>query len=237
MNGLSFKPLYNVVYTDEKWFYRTRMNQKYYLANDERPQRSVKSSRMLYKRTYRMTRTQLSAWGGNGSKQAQPNQQSPTWRGLTTDSRQVELLLMVRPMTGVAAWAYLVRMRPTTTDNRHQEWSCLLYKNTVSSPMDFILFLSWKYITPLRRNWCQILGPQWNYGMVYCTCVIRTTAHGRANLQFSTVSKMRDHESRTLNHLLGSSSNNILDVWVFPPPAEAKGVRTRAVTSAFCFLY
>jgi hypothetical protein len=42
MNGLSFKPLYNVVYIDEKWFYRTRKNQKYYLANDEeRPQRTV----------------------------------------------------------------------------------------------------------------------------------------------------------------------------------------------------
>jgi hypothetical protein len=34
MNGLSFKPMYNVVYIDEKWFYRTHRNQKYYLAND-----------------------------------------------------------------------------------------------------------------------------------------------------------------------------------------------------------
>lgn len=30
--SLSFKPMYNVVYIDEKWFYRTRRNQKYYLA-------------------------------------------------------------------------------------------------------------------------------------------------------------------------------------------------------------
>jgi len=50
MNGLSFKPLYNVVYTDEKWFYRTRMNQKYYLANDEeRPQCFVKSKNFIEK--------------------------------------------------------------------------------------------------------------------------------------------------------------------------------------------
>jgi len=44
--SLSFKPMYNVVYIDEKWFYRTRRNQKYYLANDEeRPQRTVKSKK------------------------------------------------------------------------------------------------------------------------------------------------------------------------------------------------
>ena len=50
MNGLSFKPLYNVVYIDEKWFYRTRKNQKYYLANDEeRPQRTVKSKNFIEK--------------------------------------------------------------------------------------------------------------------------------------------------------------------------------------------
>lgn len=35
INGLSFKPMYNVMYIDEKWFYRTRRNQKYYVANDE----------------------------------------------------------------------------------------------------------------------------------------------------------------------------------------------------------
>ncbi|XP_021306339.1 uncharacterized protein LOC110431559, partial [Sorghum bicolor] len=50
MNGLSFKELYNVVYIDEKWFYRTRKNQKYYLANDEaRPERSVKSKNFIAK--------------------------------------------------------------------------------------------------------------------------------------------------------------------------------------------
>ena len=48
--SLSFKPLYNVVYIDEKWFYRTRRNQKYYLANDEeRPQRAVKSKNFIEK--------------------------------------------------------------------------------------------------------------------------------------------------------------------------------------------
>jgi hypothetical protein len=49
-HSLSFKPLYNVVYIDEKWFYRTRRNQKYYLANDEeRPQRAVKSKNFIEK--------------------------------------------------------------------------------------------------------------------------------------------------------------------------------------------
>ena len=48
--SLSFKPMYNVVYIDEKWFYRTRRNQKYYLANDEeRPQRTVKSKNFIEK--------------------------------------------------------------------------------------------------------------------------------------------------------------------------------------------
>lgn len=48
--SLSFKPMYNVVYIDEKWFYRTRRNQKYYLANDEeRPQRTVKSKKFIEK--------------------------------------------------------------------------------------------------------------------------------------------------------------------------------------------
>ncbi|KAF8715545.1 hypothetical protein HU200_027203 [Digitaria exilis] len=46
----SFKTMYNVVYIDEKWFYRTRRNQKYYLANDEeRPQREVKSKNFIEK--------------------------------------------------------------------------------------------------------------------------------------------------------------------------------------------
>lgn len=31
----TFKPKYNIVYYDEKWFFRTRRNEKYYLANDE----------------------------------------------------------------------------------------------------------------------------------------------------------------------------------------------------------
>ena len=50
LDGLSFKPMYNVVYIDEKWFYRTRKNQKYYLANDEdRPHREVKSKNFIEK--------------------------------------------------------------------------------------------------------------------------------------------------------------------------------------------
>ena len=49
-NYPSFKPLYNVIYIDEKWFYRTRRNQKYYLANDEeRPHREVKSKNFIEK--------------------------------------------------------------------------------------------------------------------------------------------------------------------------------------------
>lgn len=49
-NDPSFKPLYNVVYIDEKWFYRTRRNQKYYLANDEeRPHREVKNKNFIEK--------------------------------------------------------------------------------------------------------------------------------------------------------------------------------------------
>ena len=48
--SLSFKPMYNVVYIDEKWFYRTHRNKKYYLANDEeRPQRAVKSKNFIEK--------------------------------------------------------------------------------------------------------------------------------------------------------------------------------------------
>lgn len=50
MNGLSFKTMYNIVYINEKWFYRTHKNQKYYLANDEeRPQRTVKSKNFIEK--------------------------------------------------------------------------------------------------------------------------------------------------------------------------------------------
>jgi len=42
--------MYNIIYIDEKWFYRTRRNQKYYLANDEeRPQRAVKSKKFIEK--------------------------------------------------------------------------------------------------------------------------------------------------------------------------------------------
>lgn len=38
------------MYIDEKWFYRTRKNQKYYLTNDEeRPQRCVKSKNFIEK--------------------------------------------------------------------------------------------------------------------------------------------------------------------------------------------
>jgi hypothetical protein len=46
----SFKHMYNIIYIDEKWFYRTRRNQKYYLANDEeRPHREVKSKNFIEK--------------------------------------------------------------------------------------------------------------------------------------------------------------------------------------------
>ena len=46
----TFNPMYNIIYIDEKWFYRTRRNQKYYLANDEeRPQRAVKSKNFIEK--------------------------------------------------------------------------------------------------------------------------------------------------------------------------------------------
>ncbi|KAG2537848.1 hypothetical protein PVAP13_9NG326973 [Panicum virgatum] len=46
----SFKHMYNIIYIDEKWFYRTRRNQKYYLANnEERPHREVKSKNFIEK--------------------------------------------------------------------------------------------------------------------------------------------------------------------------------------------
>ena len=48
--NLLFNSMYNIVYIDEKWFYRTRCNQKYYLANDEeRPHREVKSKNFIEK--------------------------------------------------------------------------------------------------------------------------------------------------------------------------------------------
>ncbi|CAN6163707.1 unnamed protein product [Urochloa humidicola] len=49
-NDPSFNPMYTIVYIDEKWFYRTRRNQKYYLTNDEeRPHREVKSKNFIEK--------------------------------------------------------------------------------------------------------------------------------------------------------------------------------------------
>jgi AraC-like DNA-binding protein len=46
----TFDSMHNVVYIDEKWFYRTRRNQKYYLANNERrPRRAVKSKNFVEK--------------------------------------------------------------------------------------------------------------------------------------------------------------------------------------------
>jgi len=49
-NDPRFKDMYNIIYIDEKWFYRTRRNQKYYLANDEeRPHREVKSKNFIEK--------------------------------------------------------------------------------------------------------------------------------------------------------------------------------------------
>jgi hypothetical protein len=46
----TFDLMHNVMYIDEKWFYRTRRNQKYYLANNEqRPHRAVKSKKFIEK--------------------------------------------------------------------------------------------------------------------------------------------------------------------------------------------
>lgn len=46
----TFRGMYNIVYIDEKWFYRTRKCQKYYLAlEEERPQRTVKSKNFIEK--------------------------------------------------------------------------------------------------------------------------------------------------------------------------------------------
>ena len=46
----SFKSLYNVIYIDEKWFYRTKKNQIYYLAPGEQiPRTAVKSKNFIEK--------------------------------------------------------------------------------------------------------------------------------------------------------------------------------------------
>jgi hypothetical protein len=46
----TFKALYNVIYIDEKWFYRTKKNQIYYLAPGEQiPRRHVKSKNFIEK--------------------------------------------------------------------------------------------------------------------------------------------------------------------------------------------
>jgi hypothetical protein len=46
----TFKSLYNVIYIDEKWFYRTKKNQIYYLAPGEQiPLRSVKIKNFIEK--------------------------------------------------------------------------------------------------------------------------------------------------------------------------------------------
>ena len=46
----TFKSLYNVIYIDEKWFYRTKKNQNYYLApGEEIPRRHVKSKNFIEK--------------------------------------------------------------------------------------------------------------------------------------------------------------------------------------------
>jgi len=46
--NLLFTSMYNIMYIDEKWYYHTRRNQKYYLANDEeRPHREVKSKNFI----------------------------------------------------------------------------------------------------------------------------------------------------------------------------------------------
>lgn len=46
----TFKSLYNVIFIDEKWFYRTKKNQIYYLApGEEIPRRAVKSKNFIEK--------------------------------------------------------------------------------------------------------------------------------------------------------------------------------------------
>ena len=45
-----FKHMYNVIHADEKWYYRTRSNQKYYCApGEERPRRTCKSKSYIEK--------------------------------------------------------------------------------------------------------------------------------------------------------------------------------------------
>jgi hypothetical protein len=49
-HSLCFNPMYNIIYIDEKWFYRTRRNQKFFLANhEESPQRAVKNKNFIEK--------------------------------------------------------------------------------------------------------------------------------------------------------------------------------------------
>ncbi|KAK9740430.1 hypothetical protein RND81_03G034600 [Saponaria officinalis] len=50
-NGrISFEEMYDVVHIDEKWFYMTRLSQKYYLLPDEQePHRTCKSKRFITK--------------------------------------------------------------------------------------------------------------------------------------------------------------------------------------------
>ncbi|KAG2589883.1 hypothetical protein PVAP13_5NG298242 [Panicum virgatum] len=46
--NLLFNSMYNIMYIDEKWYYHTRRNQKYYLADgEERPRREVKSKNFI----------------------------------------------------------------------------------------------------------------------------------------------------------------------------------------------
>uniref|UniRef100_A0A8I6X5T8 Transposase n=2 Tax=Hordeum vulgare subsp. vulgare TaxID=112509 RepID=A0A8I6X5T8_HORVV len=46
----TFKEMYNVIHIDEKWFYRSRGSQNYYLANDEEdPYRSTQSKNFIEK--------------------------------------------------------------------------------------------------------------------------------------------------------------------------------------------
>nr|CAD41471.3 OSJNBa0079A21.15 [Oryza sativa Japonica Group] len=46
----TFKSLYNIVYIDEKWFYRTKPDENYYLSLDEpNPRRNVKSKNFIDK--------------------------------------------------------------------------------------------------------------------------------------------------------------------------------------------
>jgi hypothetical protein len=47
-NTPQFFDIFNVIYIDEKWFYMTKIAQKYYLlSSEEEPLRSVKSKRFI----------------------------------------------------------------------------------------------------------------------------------------------------------------------------------------------